>query len=963
MDTSLFSKTPSITVLDNRGLAIRNIAYHRHPDTPDKTEERITRHSYDPRGFLTKSADPRLFGKKLSNVTGITGLSGAVLCTAGADNGVQINLKDAAGRPFVTTTNIGTDKNGRHDMSNAVTRTIRYDMAGRPSYIEEQSGKNTSLIAERFFYAGNTAQEKAYNLAGQCIRHFDSAGLLQTDSIALTGIPLSVTRRLLKDADNPAIIPDWSQTEDAQLSSEPYTTVTTADATGAILTTTDATGHQQRISYDIAGRLSASWLTIKGEKEQAIIKSIRYSAAGQKLQEVHNNGVITTYSYEPETQRLIGIKTERPAGHKNGAKILQDLRYEYDPVGNILSITNDAEETRFWRNQKVVPKNTLIYDSLYQLVKAAGRETATTPQNTDLPYPVPADNMAYTNYTRIYTYDNAGNLTQIRHSSPATGNNYTTPITISESSNRGVLSSITQSPSEADTLFTPAGLQTILQPGQSLRWNSRNELQYVQNPGSAEDGESYRYDAGGHRILKINSKKSNTQYQRVIYLTGLELHTTSRNNTETESLQIITSGQAGRAQVRVLHWNTGCPAGITNNQIRYSYDNLSGSSNLELDSGGNIITLEEYYPYGGTAVLATRSKTEADYKTIRYSGKERDATGLYYYGHRYYQPWAGRWLSADPAGTADGLNLFRMVNNNPVSLTDTDGLAGEWLSKLFASDSAQLKKGNITPLRNRGLFVGNDSSETSLPFSIGRLDSVDTSPVVREYRSDLLQNGGNLYGAVDIFRGSQVTSFESGSGKIGTYWGRKTLSDDITGINVVNGMSGSVGIRINTHDIAEGKPVIITSGALSGCTMLYAMEGSYFYTVHTGQKPGDDEWKTGIEGISTTQQVFNILADKNLPVSGVHNNDLISTLHAFDSGTIAYMGKDGTRINQTAENVFAFDYNEAPNPNSSARVGYSYALLAKNAGKVHAKVLSEDVTINPATNKINVLNSMKTRLH
>lgn len=963
MDTSLFSKTPSITVLDNRGLAIRNIAYHRHPDTPDKTEERITRHSYDPRGFLTKSADPRLFGKKLSNVTGITGLSGAVLCTAGADNGVQINLKDAAGRPFVTTTNIGTDKNGRYDLSNAVTRTIRYDMAGRPSYIEEQSGKKTSLIAERFFYAGNTTQEKAYNLAGQCIRHFDSAGLLQTDSIALTGIPLSVTRRLLKDADNPVIIPDWSQTEDVQLSSGSYTTLTTADATGAILTTTDATGNQQRVSYDITGHLSASWLTIKGEKEQAVIKSINYSAAGQKIQEVHDNSVITTYSYEPETQRLIGIKTARPSGHKNGAKILQDLRYEYDPVGNILSITNDAEETRFWRNQKVVPKNTCIYDGLYQLVKATGRETAATPQNTDLPSPVPADSMAYTNYTRIYTYDNAGNLTQIRHSSPATGNNYTTSITIGESSNRGVLSSITQSPSEADNLFTPAGLQTILQPGQSLRWNSRNELQYVQNPGSAESGESYRYDAGGLRILKISREKSNAQYQRVIYLTGLELHTTSRNNTETESLQIITSGQAGHAQVRVLHWEAGCPAGITNNQIRYSYDNLSGSSNLELDSDGNIITLEEYYPYGGTAVLASRSKTEADYKTIRYSGKERDATGLYYYGHRYYQPWAGRWLSADPAGTTDGLNLFRMVNNNPVSLTDTDGLAGERLSKLFASDSAQLKRGNITPLRNRGLFVGSGSSDTSLPFSISRFDSVERSPVLREYSPELLKPGGALQGMINIFNGTQATSTKPGAGTIGTHWGTKTLSENITGIYVSNGRSGSMGIRIRMADITEKKPVIISSGALSGCTMMYAVDKEQFYAVHTGQKPGDDEWKTGIQGISTTQQVFNILADKNLPVSGVHNNDLISTLHEFDSSVITYMGKGGTRINQTEGNVFAFDYNEAQASRFDIRAGYSYALLAKNAGKVHAKVLSEDVTINPATNKINVLNSMKTRLH
>lgn len=31
MSTSLFSKTPTITLLDNRGLTVRNIAYHRHP--------------------------------------------------------------------------------------------------------------------------------------------------------------------------------------------------------------------------------------------------------------------------------------------------------------------------------------------------------------------------------------------------------------------------------------------------------------------------------------------------------------------------------------------------------------------------------------------------------------------------------------------------------------------------------------------------------------------------------------------------------------------------------------------------------------------------------------------------------------------------------------------------------------------------------------------------------------------
>ena len=107
--------------------------------------------------------------------------------------------------------------------------------------------------------------------------------------------------------------------------------------------------------------------------------------------------------------------------------------------------------------------------------------------------------------------------------------------------------------------------------------------------------------------------------------------------------------------------------------VRPGTVSLPGRTGLELDGDGNIISQEEYYPYGGTAVWTARSAVEADYKTVRYSGKERDATGLYYYGYRYYQPWSGRWLSSDPAGTVDGLNLFRMCRNNPVTYTDPDG--------------------------------------------------------------------------------------------------------------------------------------------------------------------------------------------------------------------------------------------------------------------------------------------------
>lgn len=738
MDTSLYSKTPTVTVLDNRGLTVRDIAYHRHPDTPEVTTVRITRHRYDARGFLTQSADPRLHYAGQANFSYQTDLTGNVLRSEGVDNGITVALNDAAGRPLLAVSNFSAAGDGTEDRSQTVTRTWQYEGAelpGRPVSITEQITGETARITERFVYAGNGDAEKGLNLSGVCVSHYDTAGLMQTDSIALTGAPLSVTRRLLKDADNPDAVADW-QGEDVSLwndllGAETFTTLTTADASGAVLTTTDAKGNQQRVAYDVVGLLSGSWLTLKGGTERVIVKSLTWSAAGQKLREEHGNGVVTTYIYEAETQRLTGIKTARPAGHAAGAKVLQDLRYEYGPVGNVLKISNDAEETRFWRNQKVVPENTYVYDSLYQLVGATGREMATAGQQgsslSSATVPLPADGSAYTNYTRTYTYDEAGNLTQIRHSAPATNNSYTTKITISTRSNRGVLSTLTENPADVDALFTAGGQQTRLQPGQALVWTPRNELLKVTpvvRDGGKDDRESYRYDGGSQRVLKVSVQKTNssTQTQRVLYLPGLEQRSTTSGDTETESLEVITVGESGRAQVRVLHWTTGRPDGISNDQVRYSHDNLTGSSGLELDGDGNIISTEEFYPYGGTAILTARSTVEVNYKTVRYSGKERDATGLYYYGYRYCQPWVGRWLSADPAGVVDGLNLFQMVKGNPGSYIDDNGLMFKRLNSIRVGRRERNSPNDISTVSGAvGASEPDSQSQLNVPNSKNEL--------------------------------------------------------------------------------------------------------------------------------------------------------------------------------------------------------------------------------------------------
>jgi RHS repeat-associated protein len=56
-------------------------------------------------------------------------------------------------------------------------------------------------------------------------------------------------------------------------------------------------------------------------------------------------------------------------------------------------------------------------------------------------------------------------------------------------------------------------------------------------------------------------------------------------------------------------------------------------------------------------------------------------TGFHYNYHRYYDPRTGRYLTPDPIGLADGINLFLYAENNPINMTDPGGLftfSGTW---------------------------------------------------------------------------------------------------------------------------------------------------------------------------------------------------------------------------------------------------------------------------------------------
>jgi RHS repeat-associated protein len=102
----------------------------------------------------------------------------------------------------------------------------------------------------------------------------------------------------------------------------------------------------------------------------------------------------------------------------------------------------------------------------------------------------------------------------------------------------------------------------------------------------------------------------------------------------------------------------------------YLTDNL-GSTVALANSSGTIQTSYAYDPYGVTSTSGA-----VNTNPYQYTGRENNATGLYYYRARYYNPAWGRFISEDPIGLSGGANLYRYVSCNPIGHGDPLGTGG-----------------------------------------------------------------------------------------------------------------------------------------------------------------------------------------------------------------------------------------------------------------------------------------------
>ncbi len=334
---------------------------------------------------------------------------------------------------------------------------------------------------------------------------------------------------------------------------------------------------------------------------------------GQRTDIYYGNGSKTKYEYDPNNFRLARLLSTC----NNGDDILQDINYTYDPEGNITEIVDNAQENLYFSVAVIEPKSLYEYDALYRLLKATGREhnTLANLSNNDFVNTIlrPEDGQNMRNYTQTYTYDEIGNILEMKSEGV-----WTRDYRYDFSVNNFLINHDFENTTPT-YLYDLHGNMTKMPHLQELKWDFIDNLKEITLDTSGNKA-YYVYDANGERVRKVVVK--NNVIETRFYLGDYEYYTKTVNgvlNTETETLHI----NDDKEKVALVETFSNSVNSV-NSTIRYQLTNHLGSASLELDETAEIISYEEYHPFGTTSYRSGRSETEVSLKRYKYVFKELD---------------------------------------------------------------------------------------------------------------------------------------------------------------------------------------------------------------------------------------------------------------------------------------------------------------------------------------------------
>ena len=720
---ALHANTPSTVYLDVLGRTFLTVAETVMPDgrrvgLPSRAELDIEGNRLAIRDAVLQNGDAR--GRVV--MRNHYDMLGNRIHQASMEAGERWTLIDVLGKPIRAWDSTGRMFRSEYDGLRRTLRTI---------VRQSQDGGVHDAVTERVVYGEQHPESEPRNLRGATWLAFDQAGVVISDERDFKGNLLRSARRLARQVES---VIDWSPMESA-LVPDAQGRVSPATVDGVVTPLLEAERFVSRTAYDALNRAVRLipphradagtrtvvqpvfndanllervdvWLDAAAEPAGFLdrattpvspvgVENIDYNAKGQRLRIEYQNGAILTYTHDPDTFRLSSLVTRR------AALLIADLHYTYDPAGNITSIRDEAQQAQFFQNQVVEAQAEYVYDALYRLIAATGRERLSGAGNASSPHS--ADDAARAgirlsanrgdaigSYVEEYDYDDAGNLITMTHrgSNPAHPGwsrtfvrDEASQIEPGKRNNRLTNTSLGGAAAVPEPYLHDVHGNVVRMPhlgpgadaaAPNLHWDDKDQLRRVDLGGGGTAW--YVYDASGQRTRKVWRKSPGLVEERV-YLGGCELFRRRDGagavTLERETLHVMDDKQRiALVETRTIG-NDPAPA----RQVRYQLGNHLGSVVLELDEPAQIISLRRVQPLRQHYVSSGAQRA-------------RDAEALPLHGEgagRGKRPLLPRrevlrtvdsaLVSCDPASFADGLNLYRYVSGNPIGASDPSGMS------------------------------------------------------------------------------------------------------------------------------------------------------------------------------------------------------------------------------------------------------------------------------------------------
>ncbi|MDH5525397.1 MAG: DUF6531 domain-containing protein [Desulfobulbaceae bacterium] len=726
------AKGQVITINDGLG-RVTTLGYDEFGNVVSMTDPAgvVTTMSYDASGNMVSMTDA------LGNVTTFTyDLMGRMLTMTDPKGNVTAYEYDVLGNRTAVIDANGNTTRYQYDHNQRVTQiidalnqatAISYTSAGcgtcgdsgknLPTALTDANGNTTSFSYDAL---GRLVQESdplgkitsyQYDAKGNLISRTDANG--KTISYTYDALSRLLTKTLPGGSSTAFTYDEKGRLITAANQHIAY--AMTYDVLGRLLTITDSNERTLSYEYDQLG--NRTQMTMPDNEKVAYsydqanrLASIdsflgefvfTYDDLGRRTGLNYPNGVTTSYSYDN-----VGLLTEiiTNGGRRDG--MISAFTYTHDAVGNRMSKAIDTGKGygHGHEYQHKADRFDYTYDAVYQLVESlAVRENKRKEKELR-------------HKSETYEYDPVGN----RFTGPKLEDIYT------HNEANQMLSS-----RKYDYLYDGNGnlIQKIEtgydQDTWTYEYDYENRLIKVTK---AEEDEiktvSFKYDPFGRRIEKqveeIEDGRVKTKAYTYVY------------DNEDIVLELVGNGSESEPELdrkhrkhhrhqrkqngvsRFVHGpGIDEPLGLEQKGKTYFYhaDGLGSIVSLT-DKSGKVVQSYEYDSFGNMRHHGNHVKQPFGF-TAREWDKE---TGLYFYRARYYDPKAGRFISKDPIGFSDGLNVYIYVQNNPGGFIDPWGLSTVEYNHKTGTISVQDSTGNVV-----GTFPATNNSQRSSkgPFPAG----------------------------------------------------------------------------------------------------------------------------------------------------------------------------------------------------------------------------------------------------